>query len=152
MPLYELIKTMPLFNQFTEFEKQMFANMDHALIAFNEGDMIVKEGEKFASLYLILKGTVIITKTDFQSPIGKLAAGQVLGEMSFLSKKPRYSSVIANERVFVIRMSEKTFAKVDPVIKEKIKDYLVDLLIKRLDGMNDILISMANFARGHLLP
>jgi CRP/FNR family cyclic AMP-dependent transcriptional regulator len=152
MPLYDLIKGMPIFDKFTEFEKQMFANMDHSLIAFNKGDMIVKEGEQFTSLYLILKGTVIITKTDFQSPLGKLRAGQVFGEMSFLSKKPRYSSVIANERVFVIRMTEASFKKVDPVIKEKIKDYLVDLLIMRLDGMNDILISMANFARGHLLP
>jgi len=152
MLLYDIIKDMPVFEKFSEQEKRIFSNMDHSFLAFNKGDRIITEGGMFSSLYLIIKGSVLITKTDFQAPIGRLGTGQIFGEMSFLSDKPRYSNVIAAERVFVLKMEKSSFNNVDPVIKEKIIDYLIELLIKRLDGMNDILLSMANFARGHLLP
>ena len=72
--------------------------------------------------------------------------------MSFFSKKPRHSSVIANETVLAVQMDDIFFSKIDPEIKDKIKNYLIELLVNRLDVMNATLGKIATYARGYTLP
>jgi hypothetical protein len=72
--------------------------------------------------------------------------------MSFFSKKPRYSNVVANETVLVVKMDDNFFRKIDPEIKDKIKNYLIELLVNRLDIMNETLGKISTYARGYTLP
>ncbi len=67
--------------------------------------------------------------------------------MSFFTKKPRHSNVIANEDVLVLKLDKSFFDKVDSAIKDKIKDYLIELLINRLDSVNESLSKISKFAR-----
>lgn len=150
MPLYEMIKDMPIFKHFEKSEIQGFAAMEHALLGFGPNDMIISEGDTFTSLYLLIKGTILITKTGYETPISKLSPGAVFGEMSFLSQKPRFTNVIACESVMVMKMDEAFFGKVRPEIKDKIKDYLIELLILRLDKMNESLSKIAKYARSYV--
>jgi CRP-like cAMP-binding protein len=104
MGLYELIDDMPMFKFFSEKEKKDFVAMEHSLLGFNQDDIIIQEGDAFSSLYLLIKGTVLITKTGENTPLSKLTAGAVFGEMSFLTKKPRFTNVVADEKVLVMKM------------------------------------------------
>ncbi|UCH21955.1 MAG: cyclic nucleotide-binding domain-containing protein [Deltaproteobacteria bacterium] len=151
MGLYELIGDMPMFKFFSEQEKRDFAAMEHSLLGFNKDDIIIREGDSFTSLYLLIKGTIIITKTAYNTVISKLTPGAVFGEMSFLTKKPRYTNVIANEKVLVMKMDDEFFRMVKPEIKDRIKDYLIELLINRLDAMNESLSKIAKYARSYSL-
>ena len=147
MSLYEKIKDIDMFRQFTENEKQFFSNLDHSILAFKEGDFIIKEGERNISLFVLIKGAAKITKTGNDSPLATLQPGAIFGEMSFLTRKPRYSNVVADGDVIVIKMDGEFFRKVKPEIKDKIKDYLIELLISRLDAMNEALSKISRYAQ-----
>jgi CRP-like cAMP-binding protein len=152
MSMLETIKDMPIFKHFSETEKKMFAEIDHSLLGFNKDDIIIKQGEECSSLYLLVKGTVFITKTGHPIPICKLVPGAIFGEMSFFSKKPRHSSVVANETVLAVQMDDTFFRKISPEIRDKIKNYLIELLVNRLDVMNATLGKISTYARGYTLP
>jgi CRP-like cAMP-binding protein len=61
---------------------------------------------------------------------------EMIGGMSFFSDKPRQSSVTAGGDVKVLKMDYDFFEKADSNIRERIKEYLIILLISRLDHMN----------------
>jgi len=147
MQLVDTINEIPMFDRFTESEKKMFAKLEHSLLGFKKDDVIIREGDTFTSLYLLIKGTIQITKTGYGTPIAKLSPGALFGEMSFFTKKPRHSNVIANENVLVMKLDKTFFEKVRPEIKDKIKNYIIELLINRLDSMNESLSKISNFAR-----
>jgi CRP-like cAMP-binding protein len=152
MSIDEIIQDMPMFEHFSENEKKKFAEIDHSLLGFNKDDVIIKQGEDCSSLYLLVKGTVLITRTGHPTPLCKLVPGAIFGEMSFFSKKPRHSNVIANEPVLVIQMDDSFFTKIHPDIRDKIKNYLIELLVNRLDIMNATLGKISTYARGYTLP
>ncbi len=147
MQLIDTINEIPMCNSFTESEKKMFANLEHSLLGFKKDDVIIREGDTFTSLYILIKGTVLISKAELSIPIATLPQGALFGEMSFFTKKPRHSNVIANENVLVMKLDKSFFDKVDFAIKDKIKDYLIELLINRLDSMNESLSKISKFAR-----
>ncbi len=152
MSTLEIIQDINLFKHFTPAEKKLFADIDHSVLTFNKDDIVIKQGDECSSLYLLMKGTVLITKTGHSVPICKLTAGAIFGEMSFFSKKPRHSNVIANESVTVVKMDDKFFRNIDPEIRDKIKNYLIELLVNRLDVMNATLGKISTYARGYTLP
>ena len=86
----------------------------------------------------MIQGACLITKTQDKSTIrlSKLKQGELFGEMSFFTQKSRKSNVVANDDVTVLKMDKDFFDKLDPFIRDGIKDYLIELLIRRLDNMN----------------
>jgi hypothetical protein len=49
-------------------------------------------------------------------------------------------------------MDDSFFSKIDPEIRDKIKNYLIELLVNRLDVMNATLGKISTYARGYTLP
>jgi CRP-like cAMP-binding protein len=145
MSLYETICNMPMFEDLTEEEKKSVAALGHTLTEFNKGDMIIREGEEYRVLYLLISGSVLITKStgDSQIRLAKLKAGEIFGEMSFFTKKPRQSNVIAGEKVVVLKMDENFFETMTPTIRDKVKNYFIELLIGRLDAMNASIMNIS---------
>ncbi|MFC1515818.1 cyclic nucleotide-binding domain-containing protein [Thermodesulfobacteriota bacterium] len=145
MSLYEMIKEMPMFESFSEQEKKMFAEMEHSLLEFKNGDTIISDGDKSTSMYLLLKGSGVITKTEDNAKIrlSKLKPGELFGEMSFVSKKPRQSDVIANDDVLVMKIDDDLFNKMNLDIRGKMKNYLIELLIRRLEKMNATIMKLS---------
>ena len=149
MSTYELIADMPVFNEFSEKELRGFSDMDHAIVKYNRGDNIIKEGDESTMLYLLLKGSVmIVKKVDGHTiRLAKLKPGEIFGEMSFFSKKRRRSDVVAGNDVLVLRMDEDFFRKVKPGIRDKVKNYFIELLVTRLDAMNESIMSVSKLMR-----
>jgi serine/threonine-protein kinase len=144
-----MIEGMPMFQNFSEKEKKLFAKMDHTLCEFRQGDTIIKEGENLTSIYLLMKGSVLISKKVNDAPIrlAKLKPGEIFGEMSFFSKKHRQSNVIANEDVLAVKIDEKFFENAKPAIKDKINNYFIQVLINRLDAMNESIMTISKLVR-----
>jgi len=144
-----MIDVTDLFKYFTDDEKKEFCEMDHLQVEFKNGDLIIEEGETTKSLYIILEGSVLITKKRDEATIrlAKLKSGGVFGEMSFFSKKPRGTNVLAHENVLVLKLSETFFESLDPVLQNKIKDYFIEILIIRLDQMNDSIMAISKSLR-----
>jgi CRP/FNR family cyclic AMP-dependent transcriptional regulator len=149
MSLYEMIKEMPIFAEFSDKEKKAFAKMEHTLCEFRQGDIILKDGERLTSIYLLVKGSVLISKTVNDAPIrlAKLRPGEIFGEMSFFSHRSRQSNVIANEDVLAIRIDDKFFKNAKPGVKDKINSYFIEVLVNRLDAMNDSIMTISKLVR-----
>lgn len=150
MALLELISQMPVFENLTEAEKKLIVQSTYSFLEFKKGDAIIKEGDCHATFYLLIKGTALVTKMtgNTQIRLAKLKSGEVFGEMSFFSRKPRSSNVIAGEKVLVMKMDEDFFRKVTPDIRDKIKNYFIVLLIQRLDDMNLSIMRISKLMRG----
>ena len=148
----ELIANFPMFKYFAEQEIKQFIKLKISYQKFQKGNVVIRQGDVDTSLYLLIVGTVSILKHDSNIPIATLKPGDVFGEMSFLTKKPRHTDVFADKDVLVIRMDEDFFEKIDLVMKDKIKNYLIELLISRLDQMNEAISHIEAFAHIHKLP
>jgi CRP-like cAMP-binding protein len=149
MSLLEMIGGMSMFEHFSEDEKKAFAEMDHPILEFSKGDDIITEGEASKSLFLLLEGNCLITKTadDAKIQLSKLSPGEIFGEMSFFSDKPRQSTVTARGDVKVLKIDDNFFEKASSNIRERIKDYLIILLINRLDNMNAAIMRISKLMR-----
>lgn len=66
-------------------------------LQFTDGQIILKEGSFGDALYLVLSGKVEVSKMidGKKSVVAYLEQGAVLGELSFIDKKPRPASAIA---------------------------------------------------------
>ncbi len=73
MQLIDTINEIPMFNSFTESDNDMFSKLEHSLLGFKKDDLIIREGDTFTSLYLLIKGTLLITKAELSIPIAKLS-------------------------------------------------------------------------------
>lgn len=149
MSINELLKDVPLFNDFSEEEMQILVDMDPPIKDYSKDDHLITEGELSTTLFLLVKGVCRITKqqdgTNIQ--LSRLKPGEIFGEMSWVSGKPRQSNVIANEDVTVIEMDRVFFEKIKPEMSNKIKDHLISLLIKRLDNMNEAIMRISKLMR-----
>ena len=106
-----------------------------------EGEALIKEGELDHNLYILIKGCLKVYKAQNSSEfeIATILPGQVVGEMSFLDKKPRSASVKAlKESIIAIvpRSYYEEFLKTLP-------DWLIKLqstILKRLRDANEKII------------
>jgi len=134
--LKDLVKQTPLCKAFTDEEKELFASMNHSILKFNKGDYLIRKGRKFSYLYLLIKGSLLVTKNGDNVILAHLIPGAIFGEMSFFTKKPRHTNVIADSDVIILKMDDDFFDKITPEMRDKIKNYFIELLINRLDFMN----------------
>jgi CRP/FNR family transcriptional regulator, cyclic AMP receptor protein len=139
MSVKEMIANLPMFEKFSQEEIDTFIANDHSIQEFKKGDVVLGIGEDSPALFLLVRGTVLITRTanNIKIRLSKLGPGEIFGEMSFFSKKPRTSDVVANEEVVVIKMDSDFFDQASPNIRDKVKNYFIELLINRLDLMNE---------------
>lgn len=149
MSIEELMLYLPFFQNFTDQERKTFAEMKNAILEFKKGDMIIEEGDTDRSIFLLVSGTCLITRNEGGANIrlAKVGAGEVFGEMSRFSDKPRRSNVVANEDVIVIKMGDDFFDIISPELANKIKDFLIDLLCRRLDTMNQAIMRISKLMR-----
>ncbi|MDP6625449.1 MAG: cyclic nucleotide-binding domain-containing protein [Nitrospinota bacterium] len=150
MDIYGFIKKIPMFKNCTSKEKKHLAQLSNSLVKHDKGDFIIKQGYESNSplpLYVIVYGSVFIKKRGVIKPLATLNAGSTFGEMSFLSKNPRTTNVIAAENVMVIKLNDHFFKSIPDKLKDKIKNYLIEILIERLNKMNESFGKISNFAK-----
>ncbi len=132
-----LMDKLSFFGQFTADEKAELARFEHIVIRADMGDRFITQGDDDTSLFVLLKGEAEVTKKEAPgTTLAKLLPGAVLGEISFISKKPRASTVTATTDSMALKLDQDMMEEVGPLIRDKIKTYLLNLLIKRLDNMN----------------
>ncbi len=149
MPFFDIIDEMPMFESFSDQEKKMFAEMKHSVVGFKNGETIINEGDESTSMFLLIMGTCLITKTQDNATIrlSKIKAGELFGEMSFFTRNPRQTNVIASDDVMVMKMDDDFFEKVNPDVRDKIKNYFIELLVKRLNAMNASIMRTSRLMR-----
>lgn len=101
----------PLFEQLEEDElNALVAKM--TLHQYEEGDIIITEGEQGSALYVIVSGSVkVFTRSQAGENIhlAVLEAGEFFGEISVLTGRPRTATITAAEKAELLRLDKPDF-------------------------------------------
>lgn len=84
------------------------------LLEVEAGGTIVSEGERDASLCVVLEGELEVVKRDSrgdQRILAKLGRGTSFGEMSLLDGEPRSASVIARTKAILLTISDEALER-----------------------------------------
>jgi NTE family protein len=76
---------------------------------FRPGDVVVAEGDYPGALYLVLSGAADVAVIDRQGEehvVGRVAAGETIGEMSLFTRNPAIGTVRATEEVELVVLDE----------------------------------------------
>ena len=134
----ELIEKLSFFDDFTEKEKHFLSTLGSQIYKYLPSDTIIQEGEKDYSFFILLKGVVAIVKSNpTDKTITKLKAGSVFGEIAYVAKRERTTSVIADGDVIALKIDTKDIDTLRPEIPTKLKAKLIEILVTRLESMND---------------
>ena len=87
--LIKVLDDSKIFNHFTREEKLLLCKLSNQLVFNKKGEYVLHEGEKGTSLFILLKGEVVITKNINKSiTLATLGPGEIFGEISvFLHRK-----------------------------------------------------------------
>jgi hypothetical protein len=109
------IVVSPLFRDFT-VDEMVAVIAGLKLLSFERGDVILKEGDPGASLYMLTSGRVRAFRrepaTEKQKPLGDLDEGAFFGELSILTGRPRTASVVALSRCDLLELDRATLDEI----------------------------------------
>ncbi len=75
---------------------------------YSPGSVLISQGEKGLGLFMLLKGTVRITRANSpdgaEEVLGTAGAGEVIGELALLDDLPRSATVTAVDEVTVLSL------------------------------------------------
>ena len=100
----------PLFEVLAKDEREaLIAEME--LETYDEGGVIIAEGQQGSSMYLIVSGQVKVytqgTGTSGNVYLAKLGDGDFFGEVSVLTGKPRTATITASQRTELLRLDKE---------------------------------------------
>lgn len=100
-------------------------------------EFLMREGEESANMYYLQSGTLAVYKRKggAEHQIGTIYSGELVGEISFLDKKPRSASVKAIQECSLIVVPVDKFQR---FLNEQPAWYkaLIDTLLDRLRRAN----------------
>ena len=135
---FELIDKLSFFDGFTQDEKRFLSTLESQIYKYFPANVIIKEGETDYSFFILLKGVVAIVKNNPKEvTITKLKAGAIFGEIAYVAKRKRTTSVIADGDVIALKIDTKNIDTLKPDISTKLKDNLIEILVRRLETMNE---------------
>ncbi|MHC8441596.1 MAG: cation:proton antiporter [Candidatus Eutrophobiaceae bacterium] len=75
---------------------------------FLKGDVIIGEGERGDSLYILLRGGAEVHKKGQEQPIAELSEGDFMGEMALLGEPVRTASVYSTSFSTLLRLTRRS--------------------------------------------
>ncbi|MBF0133190.1 MAG: cyclic nucleotide-binding domain-containing protein [Magnetococcales bacterium] len=125
-----LIDKLPLFQQFSAYEKKRIGAFATSFRTFKPDAEIIREGTLDTSFFIIIKGKVNVVKGDIT--IAQLGPGDFFGDMAFLTNTARTSSVVSQGEVLVMKVDQDLMKRMGSEIREKLKDQFLLRLTQRL--------------------
>jgi ABC-type antimicrobial peptide transport system permease subunit len=125
-----------LFQDLSESDIQKFIQ-SHKIVSYSPKQVIMKEGDVGEDFYVILKGSVEVSKTynNQKNILRILGKGDVFGEMAFLCQEKRVADIQAVEKSELLAVSPdkmKNLEKTHPQIVNTILTNIARILALRL--------------------
>lgn len=133
--MYEtLLENVPMLKTLEKYERM---NLADALIskAYDDGELIIMQGDTGDGMYFVEEGTVRVTMTkddNQETEISRVTVGGYFGELALVTKKARAASVFAVGRTKVAFLDVEAFERLlgpcMDLMKRNIEDYENELL------------------------
>ncbi|MBF0181772.1 MAG: cyclic nucleotide-binding domain-containing protein [Magnetococcales bacterium] len=135
----KIIRTITFFKGFSEEEKMRFVSNHTRIQKCVPGTYIIRENSKESSFFILLSGSANVLQSGNPTPLSELGPGAIFGEISFLTNMPRTANVVANEPCLLVRVDKGLMDTLGAEAREKIKDRIIEQLLKRMKKMNQLL-------------
>jgi CRP-like cAMP-binding protein len=136
----DILSRIPLFHGLPVKELELVLNMPSTFEEIKQGTYFIQEGKLEPCFYILLTGHGRVFYRDHF--LFRLGPGDFIGELGFISNKPRIASVIAEDDLVVMRIDSLKFAQLPFKIRDPIKDKIIAGLVLRLCQLNDTLVEM----------
>jgi len=127
-----LLSKVELFEDFSRYDLPKIAELCDNIQFYEENERIINKGDSDDSFFILLSGSARVVKEAAGESVFTLEPGFIFGEISFLSNTERTKYVIANERSFALNISRIKLDSLKPDMRDRIKDYLIQKLVKRI--------------------
>ena len=107
------LRGIPLFAALDPQELQRVAAIA-AERTYADGEVIGAEGEVGDETHVIVEGTVRVERDG--TTIARRGPGEIVGEMSIITRRPRVASLVADGDVRTIRIGQREF---DGILRER---------------------------------
>jgi CRP-like cAMP-binding protein len=108
--LRTLMATSPLFRPLDEARREGLIGLFETML-FDPGQEVVTEGQPSEELYVVLTGTVQVTRSEGEDKLALavLSAGQIFGEISLIQQRPATATVRALDKAVLLSLSREAF-------------------------------------------
>ena len=141
----KLVKLMGETGFFKEMDssdrENLLSHKDHWM-QFKSQEKILKEDEVDYGFFVLMEGRVSVMRSKPEEvSLAQLVPGAIFGEITMKAKRPRTSSIEADDDVTVFKVDKQLMDQLSLELIIKIKDQIIDLVITRLDEVNNRLSS-----------
>ncbi len=129
----EALANMPLFGKLSERELLRVMQAVEAR-AYQDGEVIIREGDKGDELFIVLEGSVRVSRSD--QILTRLGAGEHFGEMALIRSVPRSATITAEGPAELIAVRRADFFEIlrkEHEIAVKMLWQFLGVLADRLD-------------------
>ena len=109
------LRKIPLFAGLSPAELQRLADIAEER-SYVGGDVIAAEGELGDELHIVLTGSVHVVRGEGGRVIARRGPGDVVGEMSIITRAPRVASLVADDVTRTLRIGNREF---ESIIRER---------------------------------
>jgi CRP-like cAMP-binding protein len=137
-----LLRVTPLFVHLSDAQLKKCLRLLHQR-SYDAGEVIFREGDKGAGLYIVKRGAVniLIRLADGKDrQVAQLHAGQFFGEMALLESAPRSATAVSSENTELLGLFEpdlEDLMKRDSRLGMRLMWNVAQLLASRLRTMNE---------------
>ena len=139
----EILNKVCFFDAFLPEEKDILTGLHSHFFVAKKGEPVIRQGDNDTSFFVILTGSVYVRKEGSRKMLARLKPGDSFGEISFLTNSRRTSTVIAECTSIIFEIDQPTLKFLDPGIREKLKDNIIQVLVDRLDTMNKQVVALS---------
>ncbi len=140
--LVKLMDETLFFKEMDKADREVLLAYENHWMQFKLQEKILKEDEVDYGFFVLLEGQVSVMRSKpAEVSLAQLVPGSIFGEITLKAKKPRNSSIEADNDVTVFKVDSQLMDQISPEMIIKIKDQIIDLVITRLDEMNSRLRS-----------
>lgn len=132
--ILELIQRTGFLKNLSYAELCRLVDFKTFLYTYEQNEKLIEDGDVDMSLFILLSGEVGAYKNGVLLSV--IHSGDCLGEISFVTGKPRTADIIAHSKIIVIRLNIGAYNRLASDIREKIKDSIILKLVERIDQMN----------------
>ncbi len=128
-------KALYILADFSETDIRWLAQAGRQQVV-SDGDVLIRAGELVPALYIVLDGILKVRRPD-GIEVAKLAAGEILGEMSLIEKRPPNVDVAAEGEARLLAVSQDILRRRledDPPFAARFYRALAVFLSDRLRG------------------
>ena len=133
---------IPFFGEMDKADRENLISHKTHWMQFKPQEKILKEDEVDYGFFVLLEGQVSVMRSKpAEVSLARLVPGAMFGEITMKAKRPRSSSIEADNDVIVFKVDGQLMDQLSLEMIIKIKDQIIGLVITRLDEMNHRLSS-----------